>query len=68
MADGVLKSNQELESEVAECAHSREAVRERGQRFRSLVEQTLDALVVVDEDGRIIAVLRSLGEVRPQSE
>ena len=61
--DQVSKSNQQLESEVAEREHSEQAVRESEQRFRSLVEQTSDALIVVDEDGRIVAVLRSLGEV-----
>lgn len=50
--------------EVAERNHDEEAARESEQRFRSLLEQTSDALIVVDEDGRIVAVLRSLGEVR----
>ena len=50
--------------EVAERDHVEEAVRESENRFRSLVEQTSDALIVVDEAGRIVAVLRSLGEVR----
>ena len=50
-------------SEVAECTCLEEAIREREQRLRSLVEQTSDALIVVDESGSIVAVLRSLGEV-----
>ena len=53
--------------EVAEGDYVEEAVRESEHRFRSLAEQTSNALIVVDEDGRIVAVLRSLGEVRRPS-